>query len=77
MQLDDVHKLLEAVARGGAVALVPRSAAGKEQARGLRSLVPATAAVWEVSVAWPAHVRPSAAVRALLASLPEGDDRSG
>ncbi|MGA5170511.1 MULTISPECIES: LysR family transcriptional regulator [Streptomyces] len=77
MQLDDVHKLLEAVARGGAVALVPRSAADKEQARGLRSLVPAAAAVWEVSVAWPAHARPSAAVRALLASLPEGGDRSG
>ncbi|MFF8288813.1 LysR family transcriptional regulator [Streptomyces sp. NPDC016309] len=82
MQLDDVHKLLEVVAGGSAVALVPRSVADKEQARGLRSLVPATDVTWEVSVAWPAHTRPSAAARALLASLSvagatAGSDRSG
>ncbi|WP_189552377.1 LysR family transcriptional regulator [Streptomyces lavendofoliae] len=77
MQLDDVHKLLEAVGRGTAVALVPRSAADKEQARGLRRLVPATDAQWEVSVAWPAHTRPSAAVRALLSSLSGEGDRDG
>ncbi len=77
MQLDDVHKLLEAVGRGTAVALVPRSAADKEQARGLRRLVPATDAEWEVSVVWPAHTRPSAAVRALLSSLPGEGDRDG
>lgn len=78
MQLDDVHKLLEVVGRGAAMAFVPRSVADKEQARGLRCLVAATDAEWEVSVAWPAHARPSAAVRALLSSLPGGaGDRDG
>jgi DNA-binding transcriptional LysR family regulator len=69
MQLDDVHKLLEAVGRGGAVAFVPRSVANKEQARGLRCLSPATDNVWEVALAWPVHARPSAAAHALLSSL--------
>ncbi|GAA2497925.1 LysR family transcriptional regulator [Streptomyces gobitricini] len=77
MQLDDVHKLLEAVGRGVGVAFVPRSVADKEQAGGLRWLAPATEVVWEVSVAWPSPARPSAAVRALLSSLPCGGDRSG
>ncbi|MER7109981.1 LysR family transcriptional regulator [Streptomyces sp. NPDC000229] len=78
MQLDDVHKLLEVVGHGGAVAFVPRSVADKEQARGLRRLSPATDIAWEVAVAWPAHARPSAAAHALLASLHgDGGDQPG
>ncbi|MFF8833200.1 LysR family transcriptional regulator [Streptomyces sp. NPDC015131] len=68
MQVDDVHKLIEVVGRGTAVAFVPRSVADKEQARelGLRWLAPSPEAGWEVSVAWPAQGRPPAAARALL-----------
>ncbi|QGV76942.1 LysR family transcriptional regulator [Streptomyces ficellus] len=77
MQLDDVHKLLEVVGRGPAVAVVPRSVADKDQARGLRWRALTTSLVWEVSVAWPAHSRPSAAVRALLESPRVGGDRRG
>ncbi|MFJ8584621.1 LysR family transcriptional regulator [Streptomyces sp. NPDC093595] len=79
MQLDDVHKVLEVVGRGAGIALLPRSVAGKEQARGLRCLATAGGITWEVSVAVAAQGRPSAAARALLASLgptpPDGGDR--
>ncbi|MEU6062726.1 LysR family transcriptional regulator [Streptomyces sp. NPDC047097] len=69
MQLDDVHKLLEVVAGGHAVALVPRSVAAKDQARGLVRRELDRDTCWEVSVARPDGVRASAAVRALLARL--------
>lgn len=75
MQLDDVHKVLDVVGGGAAVAFVPRSVADKKQARGLRWLAVVPEAEWAVSVAWPEHTRPSAAARALLASVRAGGDR--
>ncbi|MFC8919903.1 LysR family transcriptional regulator [Streptomyces sp. NPDC057116] len=77
MQLDDVHKLLEVVSGGAAVAFVPRSVADKDQARGLRWAATVPKAAWAVSVAWPERSRPSGAARALLASVGGGGDRPG
>ncbi|WP_149180009.1 LysR family transcriptional regulator [Streptomyces sp. TRM49041] len=81
LQLDDVHKVLEMVARGAGVALMPRSVTRKEQARTVRGVPLADDIAWEVSVA---HSRPTPASRAFLALLAllepgggTGPDRSG
>ncbi|PRH79490.1 LysR family transcriptional regulator [Streptomyces solincola] len=66
MELDDVHKLLEVVGGGHAVALAPVSVARKDHARGLVVRELDRDSGWEVAVARPDGVRPSAALRALL-----------
>ncbi|WP_052411784.1 LysR substrate-binding domain-containing protein [Streptomyces sp. NRRL S-118] len=78
LRLDDVHEALEVVGREAGMAPMPRSVTRKEQAGGLRCRATAGGISWEVSVARPADGRPSAAARALLASLgPTPPDGSG
>ncbi|MEU5420815.1 LysR family transcriptional regulator [Streptomyces sp. NPDC001407] len=69
LQVNDVYTLLDLVSRGLGAAVVPRPVTLKEQARGL-SAVPLEGPVrWKVGVAVPAAGQPTAAARALLATI--------
>ncbi|WP_030625049.1 LysR family transcriptional regulator [Streptomyces sclerotialus] len=71
MEVNDVYTLLDLVARGMGVAVVPRPVTHKDQARGLVAVPLAANTVWNVGIAVPRSGRLSPAAQALLASLPE------
>lgn len=74
MEVNDVYTLLDLVARGMGVAVVPRPVTHKDQARGLASVPLAADTVWNVGIAVPRSGRLSPAAEALLASI-EHDKR--
>lgn len=69
MQVSDVFTLLDLVARGLGVAVVPRPVIAKPQARALCAVPLTAAATWQVGVAESCTRRPSAAAHALLAMI--------
>ncbi|MER7395394.1 LysR family transcriptional regulator [Streptomyces sp. NPDC000151] len=74
MEVNDVYTLLDLVARGMGVAVVPRPVTHKDQARGLAAVPLAADTVWNVGIAVPRSGRLSPAAQALLASI-EHDQR--
>ncbi|WP_052869577.1 LysR family transcriptional regulator [Streptomyces niger] len=69
MEVNDVYTLLDLVARGLGVAVVPRPVTHKDQARGLAAVPLAADTVWSVGIAVPRSGRLSPAAQALLESL--------
>lgn len=69
MEVNDVYTLLDLVARGMGVAVVPRPVTHKDQARGLAAVPLAADTVWNVGIAVPRSGRLSPAAQALLASI--------
>ncbi|GAA0454612.1 LysR substrate-binding domain-containing protein [Streptomyces olivaceiscleroticus] len=69
MEVNDVYTLLDLVARGLGVAVVPRPVTHKDQARGLAAVPLAADTVWNVGIAVPRSGRLSPAAQALLESL--------
>ncbi|MEV0599687.1 LysR substrate-binding domain-containing protein [Streptomyces sp. NPDC050315] len=72
MEVNDVYTLLDLVARGMGVAVVPRPVTHKDQARGLAAVPLAADTVWNVGIAVPRSGRLSPAAEALLASIEHG-----
>ncbi|MGI5468644.1 LysR family transcriptional regulator [Streptomyces sp. CA-132043] len=69
LEVNDVYTLLDLVARGLGVAVVPRPVTHKDQARGLAAVPLAADTVWNVGIAVPRSGRLSPAAQALLESL--------
>jgi DNA-binding transcriptional LysR family regulator len=67
LEVNDVHSLLDLVAHGLGVALVPEHFTGKQTTARFVTLTE-PAPVWRIAVATAAHQRPSAATAAFLAS---------
>ncbi|POX36764.1 LysR family transcriptional regulator [Streptomyces sp. Ru73] len=68
MEVNDVYTLLDLVARGMGVAVVPRPVTHKDQARGLAAVPLDADTVWNVGIAVPRSGRLSPAAQALLES---------